>query len=170
MLPLPYWLSEIPIAANFNFCEIFPGLIEMLAFSLGLPSAFYTACTQVHSHLQLMCLLTYTYIYSSTYLLKHPIVMAGEKEVDLQKEIRRECLWFGDTSLIENVGQSHHTHVIQNSESGKSQVSEELGKPDKPTLCPPQAVRVSRGLWPFHNSCKHRPFTERNFLDAITRV
>ena len=47
-------------------------------------------------------------------------MIAGEKEVDLQKEISRECVWFRDASLVENVGQSHHTHIIQNSESGKS--------------------------------------------------
>lgn len=47
-------------------------------------------------------------------------MIAGEKEVDLQMEVSRECVWFGDASLVENVGQSHQTHVIQSSERRKS--------------------------------------------------
>lgn len=73
------------------------------------------------------------------------------------------------TSLAEKgkcFGQRHQTHVPQNSESGKSQVSEELDELGKPIFCPPWAVCASRGLRLFHNTCKWGPRAERNHLAA----
>lgn len=121
----------------------------MVAFSLHPPSAFYTACTHIHSHPQLTDLLTYVYIYKSVSLVPgtygNTLLRWLEKNKNLQTEIRGAGPWVWGPSLGESVGQSHYTHVTRNSEHGKSQVSEELGKSEKPeTLNAPRAVCISR--------------------------
>lgn len=54
----------------------------------------------------------------------------------------------GDASLAENVGQSHHTHVIQNPESGTGWSQESGGESDR-------QPRVCRRLRVFQERCGH---------------
>lgn len=132
---------EIQDSISVKYCKPW---LQTVASPLGLPPAFHTAWTRAHSHLQLPCPLTY--IFTSRLLSSQtPVIMkVGEKYVDLQTEISGERVWVWGTSLGGNAGQAHLTRGPRNSEAGKSQASEELGRSEKSTLSPPWAMRVPR--------------------------